>query len=352
MRNIVYSLRVSEVISETKYAKTIRFDVPAELKEEFFWKPGQHITIELDANGEKVRRPFTISAAPSHGNALQITVKSNPNGIVSKFLCTKVKAGQQLNVMPPFGGFTLEPLKDQQRTLYFFAGGSGITPAVAMIEAALEREPRSKLFLLYANRTADDIIFKEQLELLAERFPSQLEVRHILSKPSLWSMFSPWKSGRITKDVALEYLSGCRPVAQNTQYFICGPGTMNADVRKALRNCDVPTDRIHAESFGGNLDTPKDVASVPALLKLDYYGETIELEVAKGQSIMNAVRAAGLEPPYSCQSGICGACRAQIKSGAVNMKARMALEDSEVAKGAILTCQSYAKTAELSINFK
>ncbi|MFS8180741.1 2Fe-2S iron-sulfur cluster-binding protein [Pseudovibrio denitrificans] len=352
MKNVVYPLRVSEIIAETKQAKTIRFDVPTELRDEFYWQPGQHITIELEANGEKLRRPFTISAAQGIGRTLQITVKPNPDGIVSKYLCSSVKAGHQLNVMPPFGGFTLEPRSDHQRTLYFFAGGSGITPAMAMIEAALEDEPRSKLYLLYANRSADDIIFKEHLEQLAERYPSQLEVRHILTKPSMWSMFSPWKSGRISKDVILEYLSECRPIAQDAQYFICGPGSMNNDVRGALQNCDVPANRIHAESFGGDTGSQAEVVSVPALLKLDYYGEAIELEVAEGQSIMNAVRAAGLEPPYSCQSGICGACKAQIKSGSVHMQARMALEDAEVAKGAILTCQSYATTPELSVSIK
>ncbi|SDQ87959.1 ferredoxin--NADP reductase [Pseudovibrio sp. Tun.PSC04-5.I4] len=352
MRNIVYPLRVSEVTAETKQVKTLRFDMPEELRREFIWKPGQHITIELVKNGERLRRPFTISAAPNAESALQITVKPNPDGVVSKHLCSDVKPGGVLNVMPPFGGFALEPQSDHQRTLYFFAGGSGITPAMAMIEAALEHEQRSMLYLLYANRTADDIIFRAQIEKMLEEYPSQLLVKHILSKPSMWSMFSPWKSGRITSEVIQEYLAECKPAAQDAQYFICGPGSMNSDVRAALQNNDVPSDRIHAESFGGNEFEPTIIKSVRARLQLDYYGEAIELEVEEGQSIIAAVREAGLEPPYSCQSGICGACRAQLKSGNVQMQARMALEDVEIAKGAILTCQSYATTSELTVSFR
>ncbi|MGI9406032.1 MAG: FAD-binding oxidoreductase, partial [Hyphomicrobiaceae bacterium] len=138
-----HSLRVLNVISETDNAKSVRFDVPDSLRDKFLWRAGQHLTVRFMLNGQDVRRSYSISSSPISGEPLQITVKRLKDGLVSNHINDRIKPGDEIDVMAPFGGFCLDPGEKLRRTHYFFGAGSGITPLFAMLHSVLCGEPHS-----------------------------------------------------------------------------------------------------------------------------------------------------------------------------------------------------------------
>ena len=114
---------------------------------------------------------------------------------------------------------------------------------------------------------------------------------------------------------------------------------------------DAPSSRIHMESFGGGEVSASVETGIAATAKVAMDGAIHDVSVAENQTLLNAALSAGLTPPFSCQSGVCGACKARLTSGQVHMRARMALEDSDIARGDVLSCQSVAASDKLSISF-
>lgn len=331
-------------------AKTVEFAVPDELADIFTWQAGQHITVKFDIEGEEVRRSYTISASPHTKENLQITVKRVKDGLVSNHINDALVEGAVVEVMPPFGHFTLEPQEKVQRTHYFIGAGSGITPLYAMLNTVLAAEPNSVCHLLFANRDDTSIIFKDELVWLQKESQGTLTVDHVLSKPRWTSSFDYWSDGKIDNALLEKFISEHPPYAQDAQYYICGPGSMNQDIKSALMGLDVPAERIHFESFGGDTSEVDDsITGVAATLSVNISGEQHEVVVAADQTLLDAMRKAGVNAPFSCQSGVCGACKAHISEGEVAMKARMALEDEDIAKGDILTCQALCQTKRVEI---
>ncbi len=345
-----HPLTVSEIRPEIDGAATsVTFDVPSKQTDAFCWQAGQHLTLRLRIGGEEQRRSYTISNPP--GAALRITVKRVPEGVVSNHIGDALNVGDQIEIMPPFGSFALTPGALARRTHYFFGAGSGITPLYAMIRAVLEHEPHSVAHLIYGNSAADGILFKDELDVLVAAHPNRFTLRHVLSAPSLWSWFTPWRKGRLDAEMIDAALSETPPVAQDVQYWICGPGSMNRDVKTGLMAMDVPANRIHMECFGGDTEQDNSIEGIAANAQVTLNGATYVLHIAAGQTLLEAMRQADLTPPFSCQSGVCGACKATLTKGQVHMRNRIALEDSEVAGGEVLTCQSVAIDNQLVINF-
>ncbi|WP_170335457.1 ferredoxin--NADP reductase [Ruegeria arenilitoris] len=351
MQRDFHTLTVTDIRKEIEGAATsVTFDVPPVLADQFQWTAGQHLTVRFRIAGEEHRRSYTISNPP--GSPLRITVKRVKGGTVSNHIGDTLSAGDTVEVMPPFGQFTLTPGSLKRRTHYFFGAGSGITPLYAMIRSVLTDEPYSSAYLVFGNSSANSILFPDELDRMQAQYPQRFTVRHVLSRPALFSWFSPWRTGRLDAEAIQASISETPPVAQDTQFWICGPGTMNSDTRTALRNLDVPDDRIHMESFGGDTESDTSVPGIAASACIELNGASTEIPVSAGQTILEAARSAGLNPPFSCQSGVCGACVARLTHGAVHMRNRMALEDSDVSKGLILTCQSVATEENVSVSFE
>ncbi|KIC43372.1 hypothetical protein RA27_00315 [Ruegeria sp. ANG-R] len=351
MQRDFHPLTVSEIRKEIGGAATsVIFDIPSSITDLFRWTAGQHLTVRLLIDTEEHRRSYTISNPP--GSALRITVKRVKGGIVSNHVGDTLKAGDTVDVMPPFGHFALQPGALKRRTHYFFGAGSGITPLYAMVNAVLAHEPHSSAHLIFGNSNANNILFKDELEQLQAQYPQRFTVRHVLSRPAMLSWFTPWRTGRLDSGTVQEAISEAPPVAQDTQYWICGPGSMNADIRTVLNNMDVPNNRIHSESFGGDADDDLSVSGVAATARIELNGASTDVPIKAGQTVLEAVRSAGLNPPFSCQSGVCGACVARLTGGTVHMRNRMALEDADVSKGLILTCQSIATHKSIALRFE
>lgn len=351
MKGQFHRLRVLNTRAETRDATSVSFDIPPPLTETFAWRPGQHLTLRLHLEGLETRRPYTISESPFGGAPLRVTVKRVPGGLVSNHINRNVAPGDAIEVMPPFGGFYLDPDARRRRTLYLFGAGSGITPLYSMLRSVLVAEPHSAVYLLYGNTDADTVIFAEDLSRLEEDSPGRLTVRHVLSSPSRNSSLRPWRRGRIDAERVAEFIETHPPYAQDTGYYVCGPGDMNAVVGAALLGMDVPGERIHTENFLPVTPPDDSVPGVEAAMTVRLGGEALAVAAASGQTVLEAVRASGGMAPYSCESGVCGACRARLRDGAVHLRARMALTDAEIARRVILTCQALPTTPRVTVEY-
>lgn len=348
-----YGLRVLDTRKELDgAAKTVTFDVPQPLSDLFRWRAGQHLSFRFSLNGQEVRRSYSISNSPHTPQPLQITVKRVRDGLVSNYINDDLAAGDTVEVMPPFGQFSLTPDRTARRTHYFFAAGSGITPIFAMLHSVLLAEPWSDVRLLYGNQNAESVLFREALATLEQDYAGRFALRHVLSKPSLWSGFAYWRRGRIDAYTIGDFLETLPPYAQDAQYNVCGPGAMNLAVREGLAALDVPATRIHSESYGGAQAAVSPIVGVDAKAQIELSGRTHTVKVAAGQTLLDATLQAGMSPPHSCQSGVCGACRVKLVSGEAKMRARMALSDDDIADGHVLACQALPQTPELALKFE
>lgn len=346
-----HRLRVLETRPETRDATSLSFQVPPSLRKRFRWRAGQHVTLRFHLEGIERRRPYSISENPFGGGPLRITVKRIRQGLISNHINQNVTPGSVIDVTQPFGGFCLDPDTRNRRTYYLFGAGSGITPLYSMLCSALVAEPHSAMFLLYGNTDADTIIFRGDLARLEKDHAGRLAVRHVLSSPSGTSSIRHWRRGRIDAKRVAEFIAEHPPYAQDTRYYICGPGDMNRVVRSTLLEMDVPRQRIHTEHYGPIGYPDNSVAGMASTMTVWLSGKTSSIPVASGQTILNAVRTAGGTPPYSCESGVCGACRARLCGGSVHLRARMALTDAEIDCGLILTCQALPTTAQVTVAY-
>jgi ring-1,2-phenylacetyl-CoA epoxidase subunit PaaE len=361
-----FSLTVAKLVRETADAVTVHFEVPESLKATYQFTQGQYLTLRLMHNGKEQRRAYSICTSPTD-NVLAVTVKRVANGIVSNYICNKLEVGHSLQVMPPQGNFFTPLSTEQRKDYYLFGAGSGITPLMSILKAIVEIEPTSTVHLLYGNRSEDSIIFKQELDDLTNRYAGQLTVDHILSQPKrekaggLSGLFSKgkvsWegKTGRIDATSVQKFLAEQPKRAQSAAYFICGPNSMIDTVEKTLQAAGVNKKDIHAERFnneGAPIDPSVAATTVDgAKVKVTLRGKTTDIVVPKGEKILDVLIKQKLDPPYSCTSGACSTCIAKVSKGSVKMDACFALDEDEVEKGYILTCQAHPTASEVELSY-
>ncbi|MDH2389660.1 ferredoxin--NADP reductase [Streptomyces sp. HNM0663] len=330
-------------------AKSIEFDIPPALGAEFTWKAGQHVTISIRLKGREYRRSYSITNPP--GESLRVTVKRVRNGMVSNHLVDRLQTGDRVDVTRPYGEFVLRPAPQGRRTHYFFGAGSGITPLYAMARTVLRDEPFSYAHLILGNTDRQRILFYEEAQRLHRRHANRCTVRHILSSPRFLDGAVSWRKGRIDLGALKSLFSETPPVAQDVHYWICGPASMNDDLSRALGMLDVPGSRIHSESYGYATPHAIDAAGVDSTGSVTLDGHRTTLAVSARQTFLQAARQAGLQPPFSCESGVCGACRARLHSGDVHHRRQMALDERDVARGYVLTCQAVPASPAFDLTY-
>ncbi|MCB0704895.1 MAG: ferredoxin--NADP reductase [Saprospiraceae bacterium] len=356
-----YSLKIVEVRKETSDAVSLFLEVPSELKETFKYRAGQYLTLRFNLNGEELRRAYSMCSSPLEDH-LAVTVKRVPDGRVSTHVNSSIQVGDRIEVSEPEGRFGPKLDGDNRKDYYFVAAGSGITPVYSIMKTILEEEPLSTVSLLYGNRSTDSIIFQEGLERLKARYEGQLFIVHTLSQaPKKKGWFSKgddqwegWK-GRIDATMLKRFLKEFPGTSSGTsEFFLCGPGAMIELVHATLEKTGIDKRHIHAEYFT-TPDEPKsataDTGSVDSLVKAELNGVWVEVRVAPGKTILDALIAQKFDPPYSCTSGSCSTCMAKLQEGKVDMEVCYALDEDEVAEGYILTCQAHPKTAEVKLTY-
>ena len=337
---VFHQLTVADVIAETEQACSLVFDVPPDLKSAFEYQPGQFLTLRIPSDRDgSVARCYSLCSSPFTGDALTVTVKQTPDGYASHWIADNVRPGTVLDVLPPAGMFVPSSLDDD---FLLLAAGSGITPVMSILKSVLV-SGRGRVVLVYANSGERSVIFGAALKELAAAAGSRLLVVHWLDV----------LQGLPTADGLIPIF---RPFAAY-QIFASGPDPFLAVVKAAASAVGVPPRGVHVERFlslqHNPFETPEPVAGgIAATLEVVLDGERSSLDWPAGKRMLDVMLDAGLDAPFSCREGICGACACQLTDGKVEMASNEVLEDADIADGLILACQSVALTPEVGVSYE
>ncbi|CAN1525133.1 HCP oxidoreductase, NADH-dependent [Spirosomataceae bacterium] len=337
----LYTLRVAEILHEANDTFTVQFSAVPNIFRDF--SAGQYMTIKVNINGETFFRTFSISSIPNTENTLTLTIKKIKGGKLTNYLAENLKVGDSLEVTAPSGQFYLNPEPANQKHYVMIAGGSGITPIYSMIGTILKFEPKSKITLLYANRTSNRIIFKEKFEKWTKEFPTQFEVKHFLSEEENPLNVS---KGYITK-ISLEEILNTYGKSK-LDFYLCGPEIMTNKLIEDLQYLGVGKEKTHRELFVIKAQTEK-AASQKAQIAAKVFDETYQFETIENKTILQNALDQKIPLSFSCQSGLCGMCKMKCTDGKVKMQNNQLLSEAEIKAGYILTCQSLPQTEKITI---
>ncbi len=356
-----HPLKISKYHLETNDSANITFEIPEKLRHEFLFKQGQYLNVRFVFGEEDVRRSYSIVNAPSDGNAeLEILVKHLENGKVSSYLNQNVKLGDIIEVMAPQGHFYTHYHPTNEKTYVGLAAGSGISPVLSNIIEALYQEPKSNAYLFFSSKSFQDIIFRERIDRLSEKFSGRLKVVYLLSREKHFQ--DELFEGRISPE-KLDQLFDRFPEIQvrETTFFICGPSEMIKGISNHLKtNKKVPSLQVMYEYYAApdddeNREMSEEFKKIPNLesfvtLIVDDDEYNVHLN-SKKESILDKALKEQLPVPFACKGGVCCTCKAQVMEGEVFMEKNFALTDDEVERGFVLTCQCHPTTNIVMLNY-
>jgi ring-1,2-phenylacetyl-CoA epoxidase subunit PaaE len=356
MKQEFYRIPIVGIHKPIKVATTLSFQIPEDLLPFFKFHPGQHLCFRFVINGAEELRMYSLHNSPYEKALFQVSVKTQKDGLISNHVANNLKPGDIVEVSNPQGNFMVQPDEKAGKTYYFFAAGSGITPIYSMLKSILLAEPRSKVFLLYGNRSVPEILFYEELMEWQSKFPERLRITQSLSKRFLDFSLAPWdgKRGRIDEDMVGTFIRENPSTTQISEYYICGPDGMNQMLEDTLIDMGVPTKYIHSEYFATQaIEYEEGLTSVKnAIINASIRNEKYEVRLEEDETILEGLKRIAAPAPYFCQGGICGTCKAHLVEGEVKMRTSMALSAEEVKNNVILACQSLAQTPKVKIEFK
>lgn len=351
-----YPLQVVSVEPETREAVTVTLQADPENQDKFHFTQGQYLTFRSEIDGEEVRRSYSI-CAPAQEQVLRVGIKQVEDGRFSTFANQQLKPGDSIEAMPPMGSFFTQLDSDQKKHYVAFVGGSGITPVLSIIKTTLRAEPESTFALFYGNRATASIMFKEELEDMKNAYLGRFQLVHVLEREAQdIELFN----GLLDQEKCAALLKHWSDASSIDTAFLCGPEAMMLQASQALQDAGVDKSRIKFELFStpgenrGQAPRREKQASTgkvcQATIVLDGHSRDINLG-KDDQSILDAALEQGIEAPYACKGGVCSTCRALLTEGEVEMDANFALEDYEIQRGYILTCQSFPITDKVVVDY-
>ncbi len=340
----VLELEIAEVVTETDDARSLVFTVPDDADipaERLRYAPGQFLTLRVpsDRTGS-VARCYSLCSSPFVDQAMTVTVKRDKDGYASNWLCDHAHPGMRMHVLAPSGTFVPKTLDDD---FLLLSAGSGITPILSICKSALS-EGGGQVTLLYANRDERSVIFGDALRELMAKYPDRLTVVHWLE--SLQGLPSAAALARLAAPFT------------DRQAFICGPGPFMDAAREALETLKVPAPQIHLEVFRSletdpfaavKIEDDGDEPPATAVVELD--GQTHTVSWPRKAKLLDVLLDAGLDAPFSCREGHCGACATTLRSGKVTMEVNDVLEQQDLDEGLILACQSHPQTDSVEVTY-
>ncbi len=350
-----YPLEITDIKQETRDAVVLTLKPQASDAARFKYKQGQYLTFKKMFKGESLRRSYSICSSLSD-NQLKVAIKKVDGGWFSSWANEELYIGDKIDSMPPMGNFNTPLVRDTHKNYLLFAIGSGITPILSLAKTILEEEPLSQIILTYVNRSYNSIMFREDLSDLKDRFMSRFSVLHILKHDS---GDIDLLTGRIDADKCDQLFTRWMSPKHADTAFICGPKEVMLMISERLQAHGMEKSNIKFELFAS---TPPKKAKAKAVIdksKNDVVvtlikdGQTRRLEMSRhsGETVLEAALAENIDLPYSCQAGVCSTCMCKVKSGEVEMQSNYALEDYEVERGTVLSCQSIPLTDELTLSF-
>ncbi|MBY0442824.1 MAG: ferredoxin--NADP reductase [Mycobacteriaceae bacterium] len=343
----VLELQICDVITETDDAKSLVFTVPIGPDgptippERLRYAPGQFLTLRIpsDLTGS-VARCYSLCSSPFTDDALAITVKRTTNGYASNWLCDHAHPGMRIHALAPSGNFVPKTLDSD---FLLLAAGSGITPIISISKSALA-EGSGQVMVLYANQDERRVIFADALQELAAKYPGRLTVIHWLA-----SLQGLPNVAALTKLVA---------PYRNRPAFICGPSPFMDVARAALNTLEVSATQIHQEVFRSLQTDPFAAVTIapggdakPATAVVTLDGTTHAVSWTRDAKLLDVLIATGLNAPFSCREGHCGACACTVRSGRVRMDINDVLEPQDLDDGLILACQAYPESDSVEVTY-
>jgi ring-1,2-phenylacetyl-CoA epoxidase subunit PaaE len=330
-------------------AVAVTFEVPADLAEDYAFRPGQSLTLRKQVDGRDERRSYSICAAA--GQPLRIGVREVPDGAISGWLVREVRPGDRIEVQPPSGSFTADLQAPARHVL--IAAGSGITPVLS-IAASVLQHPAAEATVLYGNRRADSVMFADEIADLKDVHPARLQLAHVLSRePQEVELFS----GRLDAARLRRLLPALCAVDSVDHWWLCGPYGLVTDAIAVLTELGVPPERVHRELFyveeappdQERHEQPQLTGGCEVTVVLD--GRTSTVTIPAGTPVLDGAQLARPDLPFACKGGVCGTCRALLRTGEVRMRRNFALEQSELDAGFVLTCQSLPVSDQLTVDY-
>ena len=351
-----HSIKVQDIYKETKDCSVVTFDIPDNLKQEFKYNQGQYLTLKTIIKEQEVRRSYSLCSSPTE-NKWQVAIKKIDGGLFSTFINDNLRTGDTIDVMPPNGKFFTKTNPAKPKNYIVFAAGSGITPILSIIKTHLTTEPNATFKLFYLNRSVKSIIFKEEIELLKNKYFGRFEIFHFLTKEF---RNIELLNGRFTSDKLKVLSKSIIDIPKTDECFICGPEEMIFLIRDELILAGLDKDKIHFELFSSG-KTKVDKDRIKSIIEHKIKGTQVTI-IDGGKefhfvmddefdNILDGAMAAGADLPFACKGGVCSTCRCKVVSGTVEMKVNYALDETEVAKGLILSCQAVPTSKNVVVEF-
>ncbi len=349
-----HPLTVTEIRPETRDSLRISLAVPDELADDYRFAPGQHLPFEVQLDGKKVRRTYSICSAAG-SSPLEIGVRIQDGGQFSDFAANTLKVGDTLRAMPPSGRFHVTLNPENAKDYVGFAAGSGITPILSMIKSILATEPNSRFMLFYGNRKQSSTMFIDDLYALKNEYMERLQLNFVFSQEE--QEFEPM-AGRLDGDKVRELYRHFGKGIRCTDCFVCGPDTMIQDVTEALIDLGMHKDHVHFERFGvprkggsqPSVKLPRAAEHAEVTVIMDGHRQSFDME-RDDANIVDAASDHGIELPFSCKGGVCATCRCHVREGEVRMEVNYGLEPWEVEAGFVLACQSRPVSENVTLDY-
>lgn len=348
-----HSLKVVAKQRETRDSVRIALDVPEALRSEYAFLPGQHVPVQIESNGRKIRRTYSICSEQDRW-PLEIGIRIQPGGQFSGYAAEQLQVGDTLDVMPPNGQFHAHKETEAGKNYLGFAAGSGITPILSIVTSILRNEADSRFALFYSNRKQNTTMFIDDLYALKNRYPDRLQLHFLFSQEEQEFEIA---SGRFDADKVRQLYRHFCDGTEPDEAFVCGPNSMIDTVTATLAELGIAPDAIHAERFGAPRKTGRSAApaeqsglTASVTVIMDGHRKSFEMQ-REAANIVDAAAEQGIELPYSCKGGVCATCRTHVQKGAVEMATNYGLEPWEVEAGFVLACQSVPASDALTLNY-
>ncbi len=336
-------LRIGSVITETPSVKTFRLlPSPNENYIPFTFVPGQFLNLAFWIGGARMNRSYSISSSPTQRGYVDLTVRREPRGAVSRHILDLLKVGDRIEAGGPVGRFTFNGTEAD--SIVLISGGVGITPMVSITRYLTEQSWPGDIFFIYTCRTPADLIFANEIAALQSRNP-KLRVAVTMTRAE----GTDWKGprGHLTK----ELLTQTVPNLASRRIHICGPPSMMDSTKALLTELGVPPDQVKTEAFGTPKPTPAAAGTTakPTALAtgpvVTFSKNNKSSKIHVDQTILELSEELGIGIEFSCRVGTCGVCKVKMTSGEVDMAVDDALDSDDKTNGIILACQAKPKGA-------
>lgn len=336
----VHKVRILEVTQETADAKSFALE-PLDHPELFSYKAGQFLTFRIPSDWpEGAARSYSLCSSPSRDEPMRVAVKRTLGGYGSNWMCDTLRVGDEIEVLRPAGTFTP---RNFDGDFLLLGAGSGITPVLSILKTVLE-EGKGRVTLVYANKDDHSVIFAQQLKNEADKYGDRLTVVHWLESLQGVPTDATWKS--------------LLAPFKDRQVFICGPAPFMDLCERTLDELGAPSENVHIEKFTSLTNNPFEESDVAidesgpmSTVEVTLDGETTTLNWPKSNFLLDVLRDAGLDAPFSCREGACSACACFVLEGEVELAVNEVLDKDDLAEGLILGCQATPLTDFVKVSY-